>query len=537
MDSSAKKYFQFGLVAVILALARPVDGGMTNKKKDFIDESALPDMRSLMESVGLGKIIPALEKRGYERTRQLLKWGRSDVQLLGVELDFTREVGAELLNRIEELKRSAIREHPVEAPDKLAELKRKRNELAYGRIYVSRSTATFDFKKAWFGSNLPFEPLKLIRAVPADGCRPLSAKVYGGTAVLADRGGCTFAEKAWYAVNATALIVINSNGMPFDRPASGYATDEATTPTPANLAVVLCEAAAGPALLKVSQAPLASDSRRLEAVEVRFVPLQCRASEPACKPLLPDELAIVSHVDSGHVYTMDDIDSHFEFVAAAWGGVLPAMPAPLVLAYPSDLCTAPPHWLCRVLGILCHSPEARLFARAAPQSAVLAERGGCSFRTKAAHAASLGAVALVVTQFKDKPLLRMGVRTPQLPPGIPAVLIDRTAGEALTQGVLAAATNRINRPLAKFVPARINFADKWLELDSIGDWPDDFTAADLLLRRLQMENNDSSARLAWLRSSYANRTVNALANDDPRIVSYDIQFCGEGSDPSAWSSP
>lgn len=534
MDSSAKvrKYLQVGLVAVILALAKPVDSGTVNKKKEFIDESALPDLRSLMESVGLSKIIPALEKRGYERTRQLLKWGRSDVQLLGAELDFTKEVGVELLSRIEELKRSAIRESPTKAPDKLAELRRKRDDLAYGRIYVSRSTATFDFKKAWFGSSLPVDSLKLIRAIPANGCRPLSAEVYGGAAVLADRGGCTFAEKAWNAVNATAMIVINSNGMPFDRPASGYATDEAMTPTPANLAVVLCEAAAGPALLKVSQAPLASQNRRLEAAEVTFVPLQCRASEPDCKPLLPDELAMVSHVDSGHIYAMRGLDSQFEFVAAAWGGVLPAMPAPLVLAYPRDLCTAPPRWLCRKFGILCHGPEAKLFARAAPLSSVLADRGGCSFGTKAAHAASIGAAALVVTQFKDKPLLRMGIRSPQLPPGIPAVLIDREAGEALRQAVLAAATYRMNRLLVEFVPARTNFADKWLELDSIGEWPDDDTAADLLLKRLQSKNSDSSLRLAWLRNSYANRTANVLANNGTGYAPQETQYCGEKPDCS-----
>lgn len=490
--------------------------------KTIVDESALPELETVLSEVGIGEHVAAMQLRGLDRTRQLLKWGRSDVQLLCVEFNLTQATGAALLARIDELRARAVSRPEPEAVDELRELKRQRERLSYGRLQVSRSTASFDYKKAWFGAGLTYDELALVRALPVDACKPLAGDV-SGKAVLAERGTCQFVDKAWHAhhAGAAALIVINGVEAAFDRPASGYATDATETPTPDDLAVVLADASAGPALRHVAAAPLinatlARAHRKIvdratvagidssDAVNVRFVPVECRAGDPDCKPLLPDERALAPFVDSGHLLVKNQ---SFEFVTAVWGGVLPARPIPVVLADPPDLCTPPPHWLCRLVGVGC--PGASSFVARARAAIVLAERGNCNFSTKAAHAAALSAAALVVSNLNDEPLLRMGIRgTP--PPAVPAVLVESQARVAIR-----AAVEADEAVLAMLAPAEPGFSRQWLELHDIAaDWPSDRAAADLQLRRLENRNHDSPTRLAWLRRSFALRHTCYSGNDE-----------------------
>lgn len=471
--------------AAMFLVGRPA---VAKRKKEAIDESILPSLRSLLESAGLGKeVVSALEGRGYERTRQVLKWGRSDVQLLGAELNFTQEVGLALLAQIEALRAVAVKAEATEIGDLDAELKKERAALAYGRLYVSRSTASFDYKRAWFGAPPPLGSLELRWAHRNDGCEP-DAGLSRGAAVVVDRGGCSFVDKAWNFANASALIVVNGRDMPFDRPASGHASDEVMTQTPKTLCVVLADAAARPALARQWD----------EELDARLVPLKCSAGQPECMPLLRDEND-ATHVDSG--YLIVDGSRH-EFVAAVWGGLLPVRPRQLAVARPTNLCAGPPSLLCRFVGLFCAAPRAREFMLAARDAVVLADRGGCDFGAKVDHAAALGAAALVVAQVDDEPLLRMGSRG--FPPGLPAVLVDRAAGVSLRE---ATAAN------VSFVPAAPNFAQRWLDLASV-EWPGDATAADLLLERLEYEHRDSPTRLAWLRRAHTNRMQQAACASD-----------------------
>ncbi|KAJ8599027.1 hypothetical protein CTAYLR_007703 [Chrysophaeum taylorii] len=514
---------RFAAWALIVAKAAIVV--VAKKEAIEIDETALPPFEAFIADVGLGEHLPRLQRRGYDRTRQLLKWGRSEVQLLRTELNFSQEVGATLLERLDDLKARATKRQSGAASDELAALREERDALTYGRLVVNRSMASFDYKRAWFGAALPHAHLGLLRAVPTDACRPLAAS-YEGKIVLADRGGCDFVTKAWHAhaKKARALIVVNKEGQLFERPASGHATDATVAPTPDTLAVAMVDAAAGPALAAVATAPLVNNKNLLEtlsradrrmirdaarrnleatdAVDARFVPLRCRAGEPECKPLLPDELELPANVDSGYVFVAQEDDNNsspVEFVAASWGGVVPTALLPLVRAVPGDLCAPPPNW----------------FASAAPGAAILAARGNCDFRSKASHAAALGGAALIIAQTNDdEPLLRMGVRTPPLPPAIPAVLIDRCGGAVLMRA-LDASSSSSAAPRVRLTAANPGFAHQWLELESIGGkWAEDDAAAQLQLQRHEAKNLDSPTRLEWLRRSFANRTGTTCQEGD-----------------------
>ena len=187
------------------------------------------------------------------------------------------------------------------------------------------------------GARVPEEPLNLVLALPRDACGPLmfqnasSDKFYEGAALLAERGNCPFAEKAWHAhrAGAKALLVINGRDKPFDRPTAGYATDAEPTPTPEGLAVALVHADASVGLVAAAAAAIrgwgdgAVDAAQLRNVwrarferwgfiaretivdarqppwddrdrtTVRVVPLECRAGSAECQPLLENERSAV----------------------------------------------------------------------------------------------------------------------------------------------------------------------------------------------------------------------------------------------------
>ncbi|CAL8468855.1 g8396 [Coccomyxa elongata] len=69
-----------------------------------------------------------------------------------------------------------------------------------------------------------FVPLK--GAEPADACSPLDASLYSGSAVLVERGGCTFMEKARavQAANASTMVVYNDDEGCFQMGVNGSAT-------------------------------------------------------------------------------------------------------------------------------------------------------------------------------------------------------------------------------------------------------------------------------------------------------------------------
>ncbi|KAJ1458602.1 hypothetical protein M885DRAFT_513115 [Pelagophyceae sp. CCMP2097] len=520
------------------------------KNAEF-DEALLPELANVLEEVGLVGYMDQLANMGIERTLSLLRWDRTDVNIQQNELGWAAAESAALLSKLDALRNMAKVAGGAAPEDRLGKLRKQRAASHYGRVYVDRATGTFEFKKAWFGlQDLPEGSMPLVRAVPTDGCGTLATShgnrtevvpsaLYAGAAVLVDRGRCTFVEKAWAAhfAGARALLIINSAKAPFERPASGHVTDETETLTPPDLAVVLLQAESEPALAAIAAAPLLDPSvenyeahvssaqkrsflaRRkrdfsrppfdvADATRVRLVPVQCKAGEPECKPLLPAERARRPEVSSGHVHLVDAggaAGAGIEFVTSTWAGVLPARDLAIVRAEPVDLCQPNANRLCRALGGLAcswtgSSAAAAAFAERAVAALVVADRGGCAFGVKAFNAALLGAAAVVFVERGESPLLRMGVRlNGTLPPAIAAALVDAEGGDAL---VAAAAHSK-----ARFVAADAPFADQWLELAEAEPWPENDVAAKLLRRRLQDTNAQSPARLRWLAQSWARRST------------------------------
>ena len=117
----------------------------------------------------------------------------------------------------------------------LEEEKQIQDEVSWGSLRVRSSTASgsevrsFDFLTSNFGGQLPtHEPIHLIRAEPRNGCSPLEggadevvetdaatgallpskSSQYAGLAVVVDRGGCRFDQKALHVQNAGARMVV-----------------------------------------------------------------------------------------------------------------------------------------------------------------------------------------------------------------------------------------------------------------------------------------------------------------------------------------
>jgi len=525
------------LVLLLLAAAQAKRRGVHVKKKEKVelDDARLPPLHEVLAELELD--IDELLARGVETTRQLCAWGRSDISIHGNDLGWDRDKQKVINEKITAIRADAAVQKTTETVDPLKAARDERNALTYGRVFADRATASFEFKKAWFGADFPEDlSMPLVRALPMDGCSELlwqNTSIYKGSAVLADRGGCSFVDKAWAAHNAGAslLLVINSPDRPFDRPTSGYATDAEPTPSPDQLAVGLVHQDAGNGLARAAasawvdrgdeviellqeRAPwrvfmekyglltkkVVVDARQgpwdaYDATTIRAVPLKCVSGRPDCAPILESEKTILPDVDSGTLHIQGE---SFEFVSAAWGGVLPDRPVAVVTA--QYLCSPPPHWFCRVLSLFCPSSNYKDFYGRAPGSLVLARRGGgCDFATKARHAAAVGAAVLVVEQADDEPLLRMGARDPPFP-AVVGVAVRAKAGAALrrTEGN---ATVRL-RP----APAP-GFAHRWLELAEAAPWPSDEGNAAKALLSLEEKNAGSAERLAFARAAHANRVV------------------------------
>ena len=470
----------------------------------------------------------------------------------------SKDIGSKLLEGIEALKVKATKPRSSVESDRLEALRSERRKLVYGRLFCgNRSTATFDYKRAWFGSAPTDESFRLVRAVPADGCgRLLGAHqgFYKGKVVLADRGRCTFVDKAWRAQagGARGLLVLNDRDSPFERPASGYATDKKETPTPGDLAVALLDASAAPALLGPATAAWwqeqqewasarffshddenrrrkkgdasfqrrdqflfslemwwnwrATRAARREAtrdtVDVRFVPAKCRSGSPTCDPLLPEEAGLPKPADSGYLLFNNE---RFEFVAGAWGTILPSSPLRLARADPPDLCDnekAPRFFSCRTLGLFCSPEETSTFA--AKGAAILVDRGNCNFTQKAAQVARLKGALMIVVDHSSQPLLQMGTRGHV---SVPGILVAADTGAAL----LAAASNAT----ISLEVADPGFAKDWLDLLNVPlAWPEDDHDARQLLRSLEKRNANSKARLHWITKSYHNDRKKATCDDD-----------------------
>ena len=87
----------------LLCLVAAARAGPKVKKppKVELDESKLPPLESVLAELGVADVLPQLQAKGLDSTRQLCKWSRSDVSIHGMELGWSRDLQKEVLDKIE----------------------------------------------------------------------------------------------------------------------------------------------------------------------------------------------------------------------------------------------------------------------------------------------------------------------------------------------------------------------------------------------------------------------------------------------------
>ena len=89
----------------------------------------------------------------------LLAWVRRTTRWVGVgclrrrtSCRWSKEAQKAITAKIKALVEEATKDEETVIRDEHAELMAERDALTYGRIYVERSSASFEFRKAWFGA-------------------------------------------------------------------------------------------------------------------------------------------------------------------------------------------------------------------------------------------------------------------------------------------------------------------------------------------------------------------------------------------------
>ncbi|CAM9823928.1 unnamed protein product, partial [Laminaria digitata] len=177
--------------------------------RTVIEEDQLPELPEFLESIGLGHKLEDFYRKSVFETKYLFTVNDMDLRLMGLSPE---EMGL-VKGRASELK---VERDVTE--ERLHPLLERRNELTYGRLFLERSASSFEFYLAGFGPPAPVDGGRLVWAEPRDACRPAAAAAtadsngLSGAIVLAERGSCSFVDKANNVASsgAAALVVINS---------------------------------------------------------------------------------------------------------------------------------------------------------------------------------------------------------------------------------------------------------------------------------------------------------------------------------------
>jgi len=231
---------------------------------------------------------------------------------------------------------------------------------------------------------------------------------FEGQYVYANRGGCTFSDKAYYAQNAGALgLIIGNTDQGIIRMPQGFhnvKVEEDASPQ-INIPVIMVRSSAGRALVKIgnrnngivpsvamvakkwtSQGTFLSGSCR----KVYRNQLKLKPSEPVASATQTAPRAIqiftISDVemlssDGGRIHLVGDKDkTSFEFIRGSFGGPAPHGAVRFVAADPIDACTS----------------QKRAVRKNIKGAVLVTRRGGCTFSEKSKVAEEMGASGFIV---------------------------------------------------------------------------------------------------------------------------------------------
>ncbi|CAM9870256.1 unnamed protein product, partial [Hapterophycus canaliculatus] len=174
--------------------------------RTVIEEEQLPELSVFLEDIGLGGRIEDFYRKSVFETKYLFTLNDMDLRLMGLSAE-----------EITTVKRSTsdIRVERDVTEERLHPLLEKRNALTYGRLFIDRSASSFEYYLAGFGPSAPVDESHLIWADPRDACGTLAnSRSLSGMFVMAERGRCSFVDKANTVAssNALALVIVN-NGV------------------------------------------------------------------------------------------------------------------------------------------------------------------------------------------------------------------------------------------------------------------------------------------------------------------------------------
>ena len=241
--------------------------------------------------------------------------------------------------------------------------------------------------------------------------KPVEAPLPNRTFLLAQRGKCTFVDKARAARDGgfDGLLIFNTDASGLiPMPAGGAATDDLDVPA------FMVDNGVGKALERVLRW---KETTRVEAwvgSSDACVSLSPPLVRPPPRPTDPEDLEDWPDVAGNATFQCGPRSLAVPFVSATFGAYAsPDRAVPLAVA-------APPH-LCSLTGVE---------RRVAGMAALVLRGGGCGFSEKALVAQKLGAALLVVVNSGDGAMLAMAA-DPALALSVPAVMVDHAAQEQL----------------------------------------------------------------------------------------------------------
>mmetsp|Transcript_22223 Transcript_22223/g.32332 ORF Transcript_22223/g.32332 Transcript_22223/m.32332 type:complete len:459 (+) Transcript_22223:67-1443(+) len=303
-------------------------------------------------------------------------------------------------------------EHDIDAQMRL------RSSRFWGRLYLNGWPQTIQFFRAHFGIEPPYGKKRFVFAEPRDACGPELENAHLLTSdhiVLANRGRCTYGQKALNVKKtaASAIIIIN-NEPGIDHLPGPDAHD-------VQLSVGSISQQEGNLLeLFYDDGPAEGGFGRY--MEGYMVPINCENSGARCVPATYQERAWVKELVEGgimHIHSSSNKEdskrpTSFEYLLAHFGTRVAHQDKklPLVMSKPAEACEP--------------------LEKDVKGKAVLVRRGSCSFVQKAEHVQNAGGIAMIVSSLHSH-LLRMGVepRWKGLNTAIPVVGVSKQAYSAL----------------------------------------------------------------------------------------------------------
>ena len=354
--------------------------------------------------------------------------------------------------------------------DKLSSDLARRQALHYGRVYINGSLTSLEYYLAHFGSPPPLTAAPIVLADPIHACGPLKNPNVTGAIVIAKRGRCTFVDKASNVstANASVLLIGNLKEEIF-RVSAGYAVGDKplNISLPSNITVALVKASA----FRILKRAVSFVSSTTPAAQM--IPLLCGEGRSVCEPATDaDKAYLESHaMDSGHVI-IQSTGERFEYVSAAFGGVLPLGPINVTTVSPSHACgmipAGPLRWAYyATMGAAWDYFRGNGLSRGGTHVAgtlALVDRGLCPLGQKALNVQAARAGGLIVASESEVPIQPFGATSQvSLQLEMPAIMVTYQAGQRLRE-LMKGGSGRGGFVTVSLVPARPGMADKWLEV-------------------------------------------------------------------------